>query len=126
MIPLHIEKKDDTPEIKLDKISGTFSFGGKSLPEDVVEFYEPVFNWIQEYISDPNEETVVDMKIEYFNSASFRAVNEILDQFADLMQKGFKVLINWHYHPEDVDMYESGVEFRDLTGLDFAFKIYNL
>lgn len=126
MIPLHIEKQDDTPEIRLDKINGTFSFEGKSLPEDVIEFYDPVFNWLQEYIGDPNEETIVNMKMEYFNSASFRAVNEILDQFTELSHKGFKVVINWYYFKDDADMYDTGIEFRELTGLDFVFKIYNL
>lgn len=126
MTPLHIEQKDDTPEVILDSNSGTFRFTGKSLPEDVIEFYDPIFTWLQQYMGEPNEETVVDMKIDYFNSASHRAINEIIDQFNEIRQKGNKVTINWFYFKDDTDMLETGNEFQELTGLDFVFKIYNL
>ncbi|HBH49815.1 MAG TPA: nuclear pore complex subunit [Bacteroidales bacterium] len=126
MNPLIIEGKDDTPEIKFDKENAIFEISGRSLPEDVVSFYTPVYNWLQEYLKAPNDETSVKMKIDYFNSASHKAINEILELFAELEKIGKKVTIYWHYLVDDEDMYESGMDFADLTHLNFEYKSYEV
>jgi hypothetical protein len=122
METLYIPGSDDTPEITLDKTKCIFEIKGRSLPEDVIEFYSRVFSWLEQYVSDPNEESVFKISIDYFNSASQRALNEIFTILSRIPLKGKKILVEWYYFSEDDEMRESGHEFAELTKLPFQFK----
>jgi hypothetical protein len=124
MEPLTIAPTDDTPEIKLDKENGQFLISGKSLPEDVIEFYRPVFAWLERYVANPNDETLLKVKIFYFNSASQRAINELFSILSRISIKDKKVDVEWHYHEEDEEMLEAGVEYAELSNLPFRYISY--
>lgn len=124
MEPLKIEGKDDTPMVILDRQENKFEITGKSLPENVTEFYDPIFNWLEKYVEDPNDETVVEMNIEYFNSASHKAINDFFEILGRINKKGKSVLIRWYFLRDDEDMLESGHDYADLTGLEFEYLGY--
>jgi tagatose-1,6-bisphosphate aldolase len=124
MEKLFINGSDDTPEILLDKVKGIFRINGKSLPEDVLEFYSPVFSWFEQYVADPNEETHLEINVVYFNSASQRALNEIFSILSRLNVKGKKVDVEWFYNEDDDEMLEAGQEYADITNLPFHYKSY--
>jgi hypothetical protein len=44
---INIKGTDDTPNVILDKDNNLFELSGRSLPEDVNMFYEPILNWIE-------------------------------------------------------------------------------
>src|SRR5690554_5359663 len=50
---INIKGTDDTPNVILDKASGQFELSGRSLPEDVNQFYEQILDWIDEYAKIP-------------------------------------------------------------------------
>jgi hypothetical protein len=122
MEKLFIKATDDTPEILLDKSERIFTISGKSLPEDVIEFYSPVFSWLEQYTKDPLEETRLTVNVSYFNSASQRALNEIFIILSRILVKGLKVEVEWHYSEDDDEMREAGKEYADITNLPFHFK----
>ncbi len=124
MKPLKIEGKDDTPKVILDKEESKFEISGKSLPEDVFAFYGPIFNWLETYVKDPNNETIFEMNIEYFNSASHKAINQVLETLANIHGAGQGVLVKWHFLRDDDDMLESGHDYAELTGLKFEYIGY--
>jgi hypothetical protein len=124
MEQLFIKATDDTPEILFDKSKNIFRITGKSLPEDVIEFYSPVFSWLEQYIADPNKETRLEIKVVYFNSASQRALNEIFSILSRLSVKGKKVEIEWFYIEDDDEMREAGQEYADITNLPFHYKSF--
>ena len=124
MDALFIEGAEDVPQIALDKSKGIFEFEGKSLPEDVISFYSPVFKWSEEYVKDPNPITEVKMKISYYNSASQRAINEFFTIIKKAELRNSKVTIHWFYDEDDEEMLESGEEFADITKLKFNYISY--
>jgi hypothetical protein len=124
MYPLVISATEDTPEINFDKGKGKFELNGRSLPEDVIEFYAPVYSWLEQYVADPNEETVLKVKIDYFNSASQRAINEIFTILSRINIKGKKISIEWYYNQDDEEMKEAGQEYAEITNLDFQYISY--
>ena len=125
MEPLIIDGHDDTPYVVLDKDNNKFEFSGRSLPEDVASFYQPIYDWLQEYTHSPNSTTEVKMKIDYFNSASHKAINEVLEILSKIHHKGNNVRVKWHYLREDEDMLEAGKDYADLTGLSFDYISYD-
>jgi SiaC family regulatory phosphoprotein len=124
MNTLFIAGTDDTPEVTFNKESGIFEIKGRSLPEDVIEFYSRVFSWLEQYVSNPNEESIFKVRVDYFNSASQRALNEIFTILSRINIKGKKILVEWHYHVDDDEMLESGREYSEITNLSFQFKSF--
>ncbi|WP_027000568.1 DUF1987 domain-containing protein [Eisenibacter elegans] len=117
---INSEGTEDTPKIILDKNNGIFEISGRSLPEDAAEFYDPVLQWLGEYGSSPNPETVFIFKLEYFNTASSKLILDILSKLEGIT--GTSVL--WYYHEDDEDMQEAGTEFSELVEVPFEFKPY--
>jgi hypothetical protein len=117
---LNIEGADDTPKIVFDKKNGIFQISGRSLPEDSVDFYRPVLNWIADYAKEPNPSTEFVFKLEYANTASSKLLQDII--FALDKVKGMKIF--WYYQTEDEDMEEAGREFSELVDTPFEFKAY--
>jgi hypothetical protein len=97
---------------------------GKSLPEDVTDFFDKVVNWLEEYAKNPNDETVFDFKLTYFNTATAKLIFDILNALESISESGKKVLIKWHYSENDEDMKNAGVEYEDLVEVDFEHVPY--
>lgn len=115
---------DDCPEVILDKAKNEFKFLGKSLPEDVKEFYSPIHDWIDNYINDPNEETIVEFNMEYFNSASSKQILDILEKFAQLADNGKIITVKWHFMEDDEDMEDAGESYADIVDIPFELISY--
>jgi hypothetical protein len=122
---LNIKGTDDTPSVILDKEKGLLEISGRSLPEDVNQFYEQILDWIDKYSENPNDRTVFNFKLEYFNTASSKVILDILLKFEEIVEKGKEVLIKWHYHEEEEDMLEAGEEYADIVEIPFDYVVYN-
>ena len=119
MKALKIEARDDSPMVNLDKDQGVFEISGKSLPEDVIEFYQPIFDWIDAYAKDALDETVFSFKMIYFNTASSKVILDILMKLEGIAEQGKNVLIKWYALERDEDMAEAGEEYSDMVDLTF-------
>ena len=71
---LFVEATDITPMVEFNKLTNTFKIVGKSLPEDVKNFYTPIIQWFDAYTSEPNPETNLFLEFEYFNTASSKMI----------------------------------------------------
>ena len=121
---LSIKGTQETPEVLFDKDKGEFSISGKSLPEDVKEFYGPLVDWITQYASSPNPETILKVKMDYFNTASSKMILEIFELFKEMQDNGHKVTIDWYYQEDDEDMQDAGEDYADIVEVPFNFISY--
>ncbi len=125
MDKLNINPSEDSPKILLDSGAGIFEITGKSLPEDVSAFYEPVLEWFEDYASGPNEKTVVDICLTYFNTASSKILLDILMILEEMNLSGNHVTVNWHYPDYDEDMREAGLEYSEMVDVPFNHIVYS-
>ena len=116
---LKIESSEDNPQIILDRESNILEISGRSLPEDVNTFYEPMMSWIEEYAKDPHDTTIFNFKLTYFNTASSKIILDILTQFEEMIEEGHRVMVRWHYPEEDEDMMEAGEEYSEMVDVPF-------
>lgn len=116
---LKIHANIDTPKIELNAEKGYVSIEGKSFPPDVAQFYGKVIEWIEEYAKEPKEETVVSLKLDYFNTASSKIILDILYKFEELYKNGNNVVVKWHYPEDDEDMEETGIEYAEIVNMPF-------
>lgn len=105
---LLITATSTTPDITFDAKEGIFEIKGTSMAEDAVGFYMPVIDWLKDYAENPNEETHVVFKMNYFNTASSKLIWEIMSLFQDISAKGSQVKIDWIFQEDDEEMEEAG------------------
>ncbi len=120
---INIKGTEDTPNVILDRESEIFEISGRSLPEDVNMFFEPIMDWIDEYAEDPLDKTTFDFKLEYFNTASSKIILDILLKFEEIVENGKSVLVKWHYHEDEEDMLEAGEEYADIVEIQFEYVV---
>ncbi len=120
---LKLQPTEDTPLIDFDTSTGVFKISGRALPEDAFEFFKPVEEWLQTYVDDPLDETIVEMRVDYFNSAATRYIFNILMTFEDLIDEGKKVKIVWFYKADDDMIQAKGEELESILELPFEMKI---
>ncbi len=114
-----MQATDETASIVLDKENQTFEITGRSLPEDSAEFFEPILDWVKEYKKDPAPSTNFVFKLDYFNTASSKFIQDILAQLEGV--GGVKV--SWYYLEDDESMEEAGNEFAELVKVPFEFHV---
>ena len=116
MEDIKIEGTPKTPTVEFNQASGALLIKGRSIPENSIEFYKPLIDWIGAYAQSPQENTVVSIKLEYFNTSSSKC---ILDVFKKLESVGSNVLIKWYYEEDDEDMLEAGEDYDAIINLPF-------
>ncbi len=121
---LNIEATDETPKVTLNPETHFFEFSGKSLPEDVTEFYNPLMMWLENYQGSPGIATKVVFKMDYFNTASSKLILDILMLLEEIHEETEGVNIEWNYREDDEDMEEAGEEYADIVDLPFEQKSY--
>jgi hypothetical protein len=115
MKKLVIEGSKDKPSVNLDNDSGKLYIGGSSLPENVLDVYNPILDWIDQYLTDPKPDTTIEFYFEYLNTASSQMIMRILEKCLQLKSLCEKLSINWCYTAGDLDMRDFGHELIDLT-----------
>ena len=115
---------DDTPSVTMDVANEIFEISGRSLPEDVASFYEPIVEWLDRYSDEATGKTVFNFKLVYFNTASSKMLLDILLKLEEMYESGKEVLIRWHFPEDDEDMEEAGEEYADIVEVPFEQVSY--
>jgi hypothetical protein len=120
MEELRILSTKNTPEINLNP-EGIIRIKGRSIHENVTDFFAPVEDWVSGYIDVPAEVTCVDMNLEYFNSASAKVFIHLLQKITYVTLKHKKFIFNWYYEDGDDDILERGEYFSSVLDVPFNF-----
>lgn len=116
---IHIEGTTKTPAVEFDKNSGQLVIKGRSIPENSIDFYKPLVDWIDAYATNPKDETVLDMQLEYFNTSSSKCILDVFKKLENIHKAGNTVRVKWHYEEDDEDMLEAGEDYDAIIDIDF-------
>jgi len=116
---LEIAETRDTPYVLLDAKKNTFQISGNSMPEDAARFFDPIFDWIEEYVKTPNESTHLVCNLDYFNSSSAKMLYQLFIELENIKEIGLKVKISWHFESEDKLIEEKGLEYQSILNIPF-------
>ncbi len=108
-----------TPYVRLDGENGLVEIKGRSIPENSVEFYKPIIDWLEKFGEEPAVETGVNIQLEYFNTSSSKCILDIFKRLELIHKKGHKVEINWYYEEDDEDMFEAGEDYQSIINIPF-------
>lgn len=110
---LSIESTIKTPSITLDSLSGEISIAGISIPENPLEFFKPLDQALEDYISKPSPSTNLEFKLEYFNTSSTLIIRNVIRKLSSINHQT-NLNVKWYFENDDEDMQEAGDEFKLL------------
>lgn len=116
---LQIKKTKYTMDVNFNKESGILEMAGSSYPENALDFFGPIIDWIKEYIASVKKEMSLNIRLNYLNTSSTKCILDIFEILDQYHQSGGKVKINWFYAEDDEDIMETGEELAE----DFDFPI---
>ncbi|MFT5819481.1 MAG: hypothetical protein ACI8ZM_000705 [Crocinitomix sp.] len=116
---LNLEGSAKTPTVNFNAADGTLELKGRSIPENSIEFYKPLNDWIDIYAGGPRPVTVVDVKLEYFNTSSSKCILDLFKQLESLNKQETEVKIKWYFEEDDEDMAEAGEDYEAIIDLPF-------
>lgn len=119
MKPISIEGTPKTPLVKFNEETGVIEIKGRSIPENSIEFYKPLVDWLDEYAKDPLKLTRVDVHLEYFNTSSSKCILDVFKKLEVIHKAKNEVLINWYYEEDDEDMLEAGEDYESIIRVPF-------
>jgi hypothetical protein len=110
----------NTPEIKFDLNKGELNISGRSIPENSIDFYNPLFSALDKYLTNPKHNTILNIQLEYYNSSSSACLLSVFKKLEQFNKgKGAPVLINWMYEENDEDILAAGKNFEGMIDLPF-------
>jgi hypothetical protein len=117
-----ISPTKNTPEVILDP-EGTIKLTGRLIPENAEDFFNPIKEWINEYLYNPADITCVEIRLEYINSVGTKYLLDIINKITHIHLKNNKekFIINWYYEDVDQDMFEKGTIFSLNLDVPFNF-----
>jgi hypothetical protein len=119
MESLLIEGTAKTPSVKFDPNSGLIEIKGRSIPENSIEFYKPMVDWLERYSKVPKSSTKVNIQLEYFNTSSSKCILDVFKKLEEIHKSKNEVIINWYYEEDDEDMLEAGEDYESIIRVPF-------
>jgi len=121
----HLEATPKTPGLNFNSQNGKFEISGRSIPENSIDFYKPLLDWLDAYLKKPLQLTHLTIKLEYFNTSSSKCMVDIFRRLEKLHSSGNDVQVEWFYEEEDEDMQESGEDFKEIIKLPIKLVLIN-
>ena len=117
---LELTASAKTPEVMFNRENGMLRLKGRSIPENSIEFYKPLIDWLEKYSSKPKTDTIVNIQLEYFNTSSSKCILDVFKKLESINKGGqSQVIINWHYEEDDEDMSEAGEDYQAIINVPF-------
>jgi len=122
MEPIIKAGTNKTPTVLFDADKGFIEIKGRSIPENSIEFYKPLVDWLDKYATEENAQghTNVNIQLEYFNTSSSKCILDVFKKLEAINKlDGKEVIINWYYEEDDEDMLEAGEDYQSILKIPF-------
>ena len=119
MESIAIEGTTKTPTVIFDAEQSALYIKGRSIPENSIEFYKPLIDWIDQYSSAAAAATIVNIQLEYFNTSSSKCILDVFKKLEGINKNGSAVRVKWFYEKDDEDMLEAGEDYQAIIDLPF-------
>jgi hypothetical protein len=119
MNALQLEGSPKTPHVDFDPETGLLELKGRSIPENSIDFYKPLIDWIDAYGRSPRKKTALHVQLEYFNTSSSKCILDLFKKLEGIRESGNEVTVLWHYEMDDEDMLEAGEDYAGIINVPF-------
>lgn len=113
MNELIFDQTPKTPQIDLNHLTGDIIFCGKSIPENAAKIYEPVLNWVKEYIQEARPITNLRLNLEYYNTASTIWFTKIVKTLTHIKESDYVIIFHLYLSIEDFNEIDDYDDIKD-------------
>lgn len=114
-----IKETPKTPLFVLDFQKGHIRLEGKSILENANELFNPVIQALKRFQLNWKGNSLVEIKLDYFNTSSSKHILDILKILELIHRSGNTVNIYWYYNDEDEEMEEVGKDYKAILKAPF-------
>ncbi|MFN8255152.1 MAG: DUF1987 domain-containing protein [Bacteroidales bacterium] len=107
------------PSVLLNAETGICEIAGESYLEEATQFYNPIYEWLQEYIKT-KKPLFFNFKLSYVNTSSSKHILYILRMLKNYKDSGATVEAKWFIEPGDSDTEEDVEDYMIISGLDIS------
>ncbi|MDX9947708.1 MAG: SiaC family regulatory phosphoprotein [Bacteroidales bacterium] len=100
---LFVEQTDKTPLIDFNYLNGEMILSGKSIPINAPRIFEPLLEWVNEYVKNPRQNTNLRLNLEYFNTASSIWLAKIVKALSAISKPECVLFLHIYFPIEDFD-----------------------
>ncbi len=100
---LIIEQTDKTPLIDFNYLNGELILSGKSIPINAPRIFEPLLEWVNDYVKNPRQTTNLRLNLEYFNTASSIWLAKIVKALSGITKPENILILHVYFSIEDFD-----------------------
>lgn len=100
---LFVDATEKTPLIDLNPYTGELILSGKSIPVNAIKIFEPVYEWVKEYVKNPRHTTNLRLNLEYFNTASSIWLAKIVKTLAGIKCNDCVLFLHIYFPIEDFE-----------------------
>jgi hypothetical protein len=116
-----VEATKMTPQIELDPDKKVFSISGNSRPENPMQFYKTMFEWLNAFFEETSEKMTFEVKMDYFNTSTSKILLDLFELFEKFAESK-DIHVIWYYQSDDEEMQEAGEELLDLVEISHEIK----
>ena len=117
---LEIKSTNSTPYVLIDEEKGYFNIKGDCYSENVIDFFDSVTSWLDQFLATDFPVLTLDCELEYFNSSSSKLLYNMLSDMDACASGGKKIVVNWIYDSANDIIIECGEDFEEeLVNLEF-------
>ncbi len=98
---ISIDGTGKTPKIEFNQERGDLILIGRSIPENASLVYEPLLEWINDYIKSPFHTTNLYLNLEYFNSATSIWFAKMVRALSKITGKDKVFIIHLYFDMQD-------------------------
>jgi hypothetical protein len=100
---MFIEQTDKSPLVDFNCMSGELILSGRSIPINAPRIFEPILDWINEYVKNPRQTTNLRLNLEYFNTASSIWLAKIVKSLTSISKPECVLILHVYFSIEDFD-----------------------
>ena len=110
---LYVEQTPKSPQVDLNQFTGELILYGKSIPENAAKVYEPIMNWVSQYVQNPRPTTNFRLNLEYFNTSSSIWLVKILKTLIKIKDPDYVLILHLYVPMEDYEDMEISGDLKD-------------
>lgn len=109
-----------TPAVQADWEAGFMLMAGESYPENTYEIFDDIISWVEAYLADTDRPLRLELRLNYLNTSSIRAMIDIFDRLQAAYEDGRQLAVSWLYDSRNPRSAELGEEFKEDYSFDFT------
>lgn len=121
--PVFIPETTLTPEVIFRPDEGDLFFSGSSVPEDAFDFFNPLLQWLDKFLSSTPPVITVHFRLDFFNTISSKLFLEVLKRIEKKMPATSSASVKWYYEADDDDIMEAGENYAFIVKIPFEMIV---